>query len=315
MSRFNGLGLTPWTPLVFAPTKTGNTTYEVFRQYDPFADFPKYTLNALAVANSLMGYLLHFTLPVSGSAAWLSPVINVLNLLIDPISLDPASPNYIKPIVSRYEDTVYQFVPTNQLPILSPLYAVGLSRFADDLDAVVRPLIEAGYDRSVSFGVPTPAVFGLGPNVVPALQQSWRAFRQLLHPGSTPALAATANAASVKPSLIASSVNDVAPPSAAAATAGTSVAPEITRSESVPEESPDQPFSGAPRGSGDLRRAPDAGNDGSSAITVSIPDSTVVPRPEASRQSQQSRRSGVSATESASEPAERSVARGRAASR
>ncbi|MBU3750239.1 MAG: PE-PPE domain-containing protein [Mycobacterium sp.] len=183
MSRFNGLGLTPWTELVFAPTKTGNTTYEVFRQYDPFADFPKYVLNPLAVVNSLVGYLLHFTLPVSGSAPWLAPVINLLNLLITPISLNPASPNYVQPIVSRYEDTVYQFVPTDQLPLLSPLYALGLTRFADALDPVFRPLIEAGYDRSVSFGEPTPAVFGLGPNFAPALKESWQALRQLLSPG------------------------------------------------------------------------------------------------------------------------------------
>ena len=192
MSRFNGLGLTPWTPLVFAPTKTGNTTYEVFRQYDPFADFPKYTLNALAVVNSLMGYLLHFTLPVSGSAPWLKPVIDVLNFLMAPISLNPSSPNYIEPIESRYEDTVYKFIPTAQLPILSPLYAVGLSRFADALDPVLRPVIEAGYDRSVSFGVPTPAQFGLGPNFAPALQQSWQALTELLNPGKTAPVAAAA---------------------------------------------------------------------------------------------------------------------------
>lgn len=183
MARFNGLGLTPWTPLVFAPTKTGNTTYEVFRQYDPFADFPKYTLNALAVVNSLMGYLLHFTLPVSGSAPWLSPVIRALNRLMTPISLNPASPNYIEPIETRYEDTVYKFVPTAQLPLLSPLYAFGMSQLADALDPVFRPLIEAGYDRSESFGVPTPAVFGLGPHLAPALQQSWQALRQLINPG------------------------------------------------------------------------------------------------------------------------------------
>lgn len=190
MARFNGLGLTPWTPLVFAPTKTGNTTYEVFRQYDPFADFPKYTLNVLAVANSLMGYLLHFTLPVSGSAPWLSPVIRVLNRLMTPISLNPASPNYIEPIETRYEDTVYKFVPTAQLPLLAPLYALGMSRLADALDPVFRPVIEAGYDRSESFGVPTPAVFGLGPHLAPALQQSWQALRQLVNPGTADSTAA-----------------------------------------------------------------------------------------------------------------------------
>jgi hypothetical protein len=256
MSRFNGLGLTPWTPLVFAPTKTGNTTHEVFRQYDPFADFPKYTLNALAVVNSLMGYLLHFTLPVSGSAPWLAPVINVLNLFIDPISLDPASPNYVKPVVSRYEDTVYHFVPTAELPVLSPLYAVGLSRLADAIEPVLRPLIEAGYDRSVSFGEPTPAVLGLGPNFAPALQQSWEAFRQLLNPAS----------ATPKSVLPASSVNDVALP--AAVSVGDAQAPApVTRTASTPDASTDSPIDEPGADPAAPAPAPTAAGNDASAVT------------------------------------------------
>lgn len=222
MARFNGLGLTPWTPLVFAPTKTGNTTYEVFRQYDPFADFPKYTLNALAVVNSLMGYLLHFTLPVSGSAPWLSPVIRALNRLMTPISLNPASPNYVEPIETRYEDTVYMFVPTAQLPLLAPLYAFGMSRLADALDPVFRPLIEAGYDRSESFGEPTPAVFGLGPHFAPALQQSWQALRQLVNPGTADPTAAI----------------EVPAPSPSASIEASPKAPPSASAESLPQAEP-----------------------------------------------------------------------------
>lgn len=199
-SRFNGLGLTPWTPVVFAPTATGSPTYDVFRQYDPFADFPAYPLNALAVVNSLMGYLLHFTLPVSGNPPWLNPVISILNKLITPISLNPESPNYIKPIVSQYQDTIYQFVPTAKLPILDPLRWIGLSKLADGLDPVLRPLIEAGYDRSTSFGVPTPAKFGLGPNLDAAFKQSWQALLHLIDPARHPAPAV---AEAVKPAAVA----------------------------------------------------------------------------------------------------------------
>jgi hypothetical protein len=191
-SRFNGFGLTPWTPVIYAPTKTGSPTYDVFRQYDPFADFPAYPLNALAVVNSLMGYLLHFTLPVSGSPAWLTPVINILNKLITPISLNPDSPNYVKPIVSQYQDTTYQFVPTAKLPILDPLRWIGLSKLADDLDPVLRPLVEAGYDRSVSFGVPTPARFVIPPDLDAAFKQSWQALMHLLNPSLPAPSAATA---------------------------------------------------------------------------------------------------------------------------
>lgn len=183
MSRFNGLGLTPWTPLVFAPTGTGSPTYDICRQHDPFCDFPAYPLNALAVANTLMGYLLHFTLPISGNPPWLNPIIKILNKLITPISLNPASPDYVEPVVSTYQDTIYEFVPTAKLPLLQPLYALGLSKLANALDPVLRPLVEVGYARDVSFGVPIPASFRLlPPNLGTALQQSWKALVHLINP-------------------------------------------------------------------------------------------------------------------------------------
>lgn len=182
MSRFGGLGLTPWTPVIFAPTKTGSTTYDTCRQYDPFCDFPAYPLDMLSVVNTLAGYLLHFTLPVSGNPPWMNPIIKILNALITPISLNPTSPNYVKPIVSTYEDTIYEFVPTAKLPILQPLYLLHLDRLANALDPVLRPLIEVGYARSVSFGVPTPASFRLPPNMGAAIKQSLQALRHMINP-------------------------------------------------------------------------------------------------------------------------------------
>lgn len=236
-SRFNGLGLTPWTPMVFPPTDTGLPTYEIFRQYDPFADFPAYPLNALAVVNSLMGYLLHFTLPVSGNPPWLNPVISILNKLITPISLNPESPNYVKPIVSQYQDTIYQFVPTAKLPILDPLRWIGLSKLADALDPVLRPLIEAGYDRSTSFGVPTSAKFGLGPNLDEAFKQSWQALLHLLDPSRHPAPAV---AQAVKPAAVAAAAPtgvDLGAVSAPESPAAPQSAPVAVAHESVGAES------------------------------------------------------------------------------
>jgi hypothetical protein len=209
MARFNGLGLTPWTPVVSSPTATGSLTYEVLRQYDPFSDFPAYPLNLLAVVNSLMGYLLHFTLPISGSPPWLTPVINILNRLITPISLNPESPNYVEPVVSRYQDTVYLFVPTAELPLLDPLRWIGLSSVADALDPVLRPLIEAGYDRTASLGVPTPAYFGFPPDFGVALRQSWEALLGVVNPGrSAPAAATAASVAATAPAPITPAVSD-----------------------------------------------------------------------------------------------------------
>jgi hypothetical protein len=214
MSRFGGLGLTPWTPVIYEPTNTSSLTYDVCRQYDPFCDFPKYPLNIVSVVNALAGYLLHFTLPISGSQPWLQPVINILNEFITPISLNPASPNYIAPIVSNYENTVYQFIPTAQLPILQPLYALGLSGLADALDPILRPIVEAGYDRSVSFGVPTPADWGLPP-LGAALQQSWQALLNVFNPSASTAVKTSAATVSV-PAATVIAPQEAAPPALAA---------------------------------------------------------------------------------------------------
>src|SRR6202012_109932 len=55
-------------------------------------------------------------------------------------------------------DTTFYFVPTNDLPLLDPLRTLG---FPESWLNIVQPalqvIVEAGYDRSVPFGDPTPA--------------------------------------------------------------------------------------------------------------------------------------------------------------
>ena len=60
-----------------------------------------------------------------------------------------------------------------------------------DVLADLRPLIEAGYARTTSFGVPTPAAFSIPPDLGAALKQSWQALRHLVNPaipGPTPSV-------------------------------------------------------------------------------------------------------------------------------
>lgn len=119
------------------PTDTRYATVDVARQYDGWSDFPVNPLNLLADVNAMMGLTyLHTAEP--GYAA---------------ISLDDPS------IVNqgKYGDTTYYLATTEILPLLMPLKQVPVIgvALADSLDPATRVLVEAGYDRSISPGVPT----------------------------------------------------------------------------------------------------------------------------------------------------------------
>jgi hypothetical protein len=117
----------------------------VARQYDFFSDFPAYPLNPFATANAVFG---------------------MLNHNYGPVSLDPSSPNYDPNIVvQQYGDTTYYLIPSKELPLLSPLRAVGLDQVADVVEPTLRVLVELGYDRTTPYGQHRP--IGLAPKVDP----------------------------------------------------------------------------------------------------------------------------------------------------
>lgn len=139
------VGVTIPMPLTFGgatfsgptPTDTQYATVDIARQYEGWSDFPVNPLNGLAVANAMMGLtLLHTSEP--GYAA---------------ISLD--DPSVINQ--GSYGDTTYYLATTEILPLLMPLEQVPVIGYAlaDSLDPTLRVLVEAGYDRSISPGVPT----------------------------------------------------------------------------------------------------------------------------------------------------------------
>lgn len=140
-----GIGLTLYGPM---PTETAGaapgqiTTYDVVGQYDGAADFPAYPTDLLALANAALGVL------------YVHAQYQNLNVN-DAVSQ------------GQYGDTAYYMIPTKLLPLLQPLAQLGVpSPILAALDAPLRVLVEAGYNRTASPGQPTPA--GLIPAVNPA---------------------------------------------------------------------------------------------------------------------------------------------------
>ena len=142
MTRFQGAYL-PFINFLFngpAPTDTNFETVDIARQYDGFADFPLYPVNVVADLNALLGIL-------------------YVHTDYEAVSLDPESPNYVAgTVVREYGDTKYYTIPTAALPLLQPLRDLGVP---EPLMALVEPalrvIVEAGYDRTINPGVPTPA--------------------------------------------------------------------------------------------------------------------------------------------------------------
>lgn len=138
-ARFAGQQLPGWTMSGAAPTDTAFHTVDIARQYDFFADFPQDSSNALAVANAVMGivYAHGYTT----------------------VTLDPEDPRYNPgTVVETYGDTTYYFIPAEHLPLLQPLWDLGVSpEELGKIEPTLRGLVEQGYDRSIPFGQPTPA--------------------------------------------------------------------------------------------------------------------------------------------------------------
>ena len=133
-------GLDPITTDTRAtPTETAGagadeiTTYDITGQYDPVSDFPTNPTNMFALANAVIGVVLR------------SPRYP---------TIDPSK----AVLQDRYGDTEYYLIPTYPVPLLMPVQMIpGIGPvLADMFDPVVRVLVEAGYDRTISPGVPTP---------------------------------------------------------------------------------------------------------------------------------------------------------------
>jgi PE-PPE domain len=55
-------------------------------------------------------------------------------------------------------DTTFYFIPTTELPLLDPLRSLGVPESVLNIfQPALQVIVEAGYDRSIPFGEPTPA--------------------------------------------------------------------------------------------------------------------------------------------------------------
>ena len=142
-SRFPGAFIQElgWTFSPAAPTDTPFATVDVARQYDLFADFPRYPLNLFATANAILA-VLYGSHDYSG------------------VTLNPDDPDYNpNTVVQQRGDTTYYFIPSETLPLLRPLRDLGVDPvLLDAAEPVLRLLVEFGYDRTTPFGEPAPAV-------------------------------------------------------------------------------------------------------------------------------------------------------------
>ena len=106
------------------PTDTKYTVVDVCRQYDGECDWPNNPFNGLALLNAFMGYT---------------------SIHNDYTGVDyNASENWVQ----KVGNTTYVLVPTDGLPLLSPLRQIGLGGLADQLEPMLRPIIDSAYNRS-----------------------------------------------------------------------------------------------------------------------------------------------------------------------
>lgn len=139
------------------PTDTSFQTEDTTRQYDGWSDGPVNPLNILADINALLGIALMHS--------------------------DYFGPTVGQPILQdKYGDTSYFLIPAKTLPLLLPLNQIPVVGpfVAAALDAPLRVLVEAGYDRSSSPGKPTgwnvfytPNPIALTLNFLRAIPTGW----------------------------------------------------------------------------------------------------------------------------------------------
>jgi hypothetical protein len=149
------------------PTDAGIPTIDIANQYDFFADFPQYPINGLADLNALFGIIYAHAaygngpLPEEVPAVWPPS---------EPLT-GPFASEYVlgsTEVVKQVDgDTTFYFVPTTELPLLDPLRSLGVPESVLNIfQPALQVIVEAGYDRSIPFGDPTPAE--LIPTIDPA---------------------------------------------------------------------------------------------------------------------------------------------------
>ena len=149
------------------PTDAGIPTIDIANQYDGFADFPQFPINPIADLNGLLGIVYAHAAYGDGP---LPEEIPSLWPPSEPLS-GPYTDEYVlgsTEVVKQVDgDTTFYFIPTTELPLLDPLRSLGVPEpVLNIFQPALQVIVEAGYDRSIPFGDPTPAE--LIPTIDPA---------------------------------------------------------------------------------------------------------------------------------------------------
>ncbi|CAJ1503283.1 PE-PPE domain-containing protein [[Mycobacterium] kokjensenii] len=158
VSRFEGLAI-PGVGGAFPgaePTDLGIPTIDISNQYDFFSDFPQYPINLIADLNAVFGIIYaHASYgdgPLTNIPAVWPPSEPMSGPYVDEYVLGSSD------IVKQVEgDTTFYLIPSTTLPLLGPLMTLGVPQSVLDIvQPALQVIVEAGYDRSVPFGEPTP---------------------------------------------------------------------------------------------------------------------------------------------------------------
>ena len=149
------------------PTDAGIPTIDIANQYDFFADFPQYPINGLADLNALFGIIYAHAAYGNGPLPEEVPSVWPPS---EPLS-GPYASEYVLGSTETVRqidgDTTFYFIPTTELPLLDPLRSLGVPESVLNVfQPALQVIVEAGYDRSIPFGDPTPAE--LIPSIDPA---------------------------------------------------------------------------------------------------------------------------------------------------
>lgn len=142
-TRLNGLTIPIFDFSFNGPAPTdpefGFTTVDISREYDGLADFPLYPANFFSDANAILGVVF-------------------VHALYNEVSLDPNSPKYVPGTTSeQFGDTTYYQIPTPDLPLFDPARLLGVPEsLIDIVEPAAKVVVDAGYDRTIPFGKPTP---------------------------------------------------------------------------------------------------------------------------------------------------------------
>jgi hypothetical protein len=140
------------------PTDAGIPTIDIANQYDFFADFPQFPINPVADLNAIFGIIYAHAAYGNGPLPEEVPSVWPPS---EPLT-GPYASEYVlgsTEIVKQVDgDTTFYFVPTTELPLLDPLQSLGVPESVLNIfQPALQVIVEAGYDRSIPFGDPTPA--------------------------------------------------------------------------------------------------------------------------------------------------------------